>query len=298
MRDGEENRRGIKVRKEARKEVRKEAQKETQKEKQKEVRKEAQKEVRKKAWNEAQKKVQKEPGEIRLNKYLSESGVCSRREADRLIEAGKVTVDGKTAVTGMKVLMSQTVTVEGKKVDGKDRPVLLAVHKPRGIVCTTSDKDRAENIVEFMKYPIRIYPIGRLDKDSEGLLLMTNQGELVNRILRSRYGHEKEYLVTVDKPVTKEFVEKMSRGVEILGTCTKPCEVEKTGERSFRIVLTQGLNRQIRRMCEALGFNVKTLKRIRIMNIKLGNLKTGESREITGGEWDELNRILGQRDGN
>lgn len=310
MRNGEENRRGIKVRKEARKkagiEAQKEAQKKAGKEAQKGVRKEAQKEVwretqnevRKETRNEAQKKVQKEiqkePGEIRLNKYLSESGVCSRREADRLIEAGKVTVDGKTAVTGMKVLMSQTVTVEGKKVDGKDRPVLLAVHKPRGIVCTTSDKDRAENIVEFMKYPIRIYPVGRLDKDSEGLLLMTNQGELVNRILRSRYGHEKEYLVTVDKPVTKEFVEKMSRGVEILDTCTKPCEVEKTGERSFRIVLTQGLNRQIRRMCEALGFNVKTLKRIRIMNIKLGNLKKGESREITGGEWDELNRILGQ----
>ncbi|MCB6611403.1 pseudouridine synthase [[Clostridium] symbiosum] len=242
--------------------------------------------------------MQKETGEIRLNKYLSESGVCSRREADRLIEAGKVTVDGKTAVTGMKVLPSQAVTVDGKTVGGKDRPVLLAVNKPRGIVCTTSDKDRAENIVEFLKYPVRIYPIGRLDKDSEGLLLMTNQGELVNRILRSRYGHEKEYLVTVDKPVTKDFIEKMSRGVEILDTCTKPCEAEKTGECSFRIILTQGLNRQIRRMCEALGFHVKTLKRIRIMNMKLGNLRTGESREITGDEWDELNRILGQGEAN
>lgn len=257
------------------------------------VRQETRDKTRNKTQDKTQKEMQNETGEVRLNKYLSESGVCSRREADRLIEAGKVTVDGTTAVTGMKVLPSQTITVEGKPVEGKDRPVLLAVNKPRGIVCTTSDKDRAENIVEFMKYPVRIYPIGRLDKDSEGLLLMTNQGELVNRILRSRYGHEKEYLVTVDQPVTEDFIEKMSRGVEILDTCTKPCEVEKTGERSFRIVLTQGLNRQIRRMCETLGFHVKTLKRIRIMSIKLGNLKTGESREITGGEWEELNRILG-----
>ncbi|WP_423243465.1 pseudouridine synthase [Clostridium transplantifaecale] len=285
-----EKRKDIKVRKEAQREVRKDVQKEVQREVRKDVQKEVQREVRK----ETQKDVQRETGEIRLNKYLSESGVCSRREADRLIEAGKVTVDGMTAATGMKVLPSQTVTVDGKTVRGKDRPVLLAVNKPRGIVCTTSDKDRAENIVEFLKYPVRIYPIGRLDKDSEGLLLMTNQGELVNRILRSRYGHEKEYLVTVDKPVTKDFIEKMSRGVEILDTCTKPCEVEKTGECSFRIILTQGLNRQIRRMCEALGFHVKTLKRIRIMNMKLGNLRTGESRKITGEEWDELNRILGQ----
>ncbi len=290
MRNGVEKRKDIKVRKEAQREVRKDVQKEVQREVRKDVQKEVQREVRK----ETQKDVQRETGEIRLNKYLSESGVCSRREADRLIEAGKVTVDGMTAATGMKVLPSQTVTVDGKTVRGKDRPVLLAVNKPRGIVCTTSDKDRAENIVEFLKYPVRIYPIGRLDKDSEGLLLMTNQGELVNRILRSRYGHEKEYLVTVDKPVTKDFIEKMSRGVEILDTCTKPCEVEKTGECSFRIILTQGLNRQIRRMCEALGFHVKTLKRIRIMNMKLGNLRTGESRKITGEEWDELNRILGQ----
>lgn len=228
-------------------------------------------------------------GGIRLNKYLSESGLCSRREADRLIEEGKVTVDGHNALTGMKVRSSQCIVVNGKRVEGKDRPVLLAVNKPRGIVCTTSDKDRAENIVDFLKYPIRIYPIGRLDKESEGLLLMTNQGELVNRILRSRYGHEKEYLVTVDKPVTKEFIDKMSRGVEILDTCTKPCQVVKTGEHSFKIVLTQGLNRQIRRMCEALGWKVKTLKRIRIMNIKLGNLQTGEYREVTKEEREQLN---------
>lgn len=281
MRSSVDNRKEIKVRQETRDKTRNKMQDKTRNK------------TRDKTQDKTQKEMQNETGEVRLNKYLSESGVCSRREADRLIEAGKVTVDGTTAVTGMKVLPSQTITVEGKLVEGKDRPVLLAVNKPRGIVCTTSDKDRAENIVEFMKYPVRIYPIGRLDKDSEGLLLMTNQGELVNRILRSRYGHEKEYLVTVDKPVTEDFIEKMSRGVEILDTCTKPCEVEKTGERSFRIVLTQGLNRQIRRMCETLGFHVKTLKRIRIMSIKLGNLKTGESREITGGEWEELNRILG-----
>ncbi len=281
MRSSVDNRKEIKVRQETRDKTRNKMQDKTRNK------------TRDKTQDKTQKEMQNETGEVRLNKYLSESGVCSRREADRLIEAGKVTVDGTTAVTGMKVLPSQTITVEGKPVKGKDRPVLLAVNKPRGIVCTTSDKDRAENIVEFMKYPVRIYPIGRLDKDSEGLLLMTNQGELVNRILRSRYGHEKEYLVTVDQPVTEDFIEKMSRGVEILDTCTKPCEVEKTGERSFRIVLTQGLNRQIRRMCETLGFHVKTLKRIRIMSIKLGNLKTGESREITGGEWEELNRILG-----
>lgn len=229
--------------------------------------------------------------EIRLNKYLSQSGICSRREADRLIEEGKVTVDGQTALTGMKVRSSQSITVNGNRVEGKDRPVLIAVNKPRGIVCTTSDKDRAVNIVEFLNYPIRIYPIGRLDKDSEGLILMTNRGELVNRILRGRYGHEKEYLVTVDKPVTEEFLSRMSRGVEILDTCTKPCRVEMTGEHSFRIVLTQGLNRQIRRMCEALGWKVKTLKRIRILNIKLGNLNTGEYREVTKEEWEQLNRI-------
>lgn len=285
MRSSVDKRKDIKVRQETRDKTRNKMQDKT--------RNKTQDKTRNKMQDKTQKEMQNETGEVRLNKYLSESGVCSRREADRLIEAGKVTVDGTTAVTGMKVLPSQTITVEGKPVEGKDRPVLLAVNKPRGIVCTTSDKDRAENIVEFMKYPVRIYPIGRLDKDSEGLLLMTNQGELVNRILRSRYGHEKEYLVTVDQPVTEDFIEKMSRGVEILDTCTKPCEVEKTGERSFRIVLTQGLNRQIRRMCETLGFHVKTLKRIRIMSIKLGNLKTGESREITGGEWEELNRILG-----
>ena len=233
--------------------------------------------------------------EIRLNKYLSEAGVCSRREADRLIEAGKVTVDGVTASMGMKVVPGQQVVCDGKMVGGKDRPVLLAVNKPRGIVCTTSDKDRAENIVEFLNYPIRVYPVGRLDKESEGLLLMTNQGEMMDQILRGRNGHEKEYQVTVDKKITGDFIRRMGAGGAILDTVTRPCEVEQTGEKTFRIILTQGLNRQIRRMCEALGYQVTKLRRVRIMNIKLGNLKTGAYREVTGAELAELNRLLGKR---
>jgi len=229
---------------------------------------------------------------VRLNKFLSESGFCSRREADRLIEAGKVKVDGLTASMGMKVKPGQQVEADGTVIGGKDRPVVLLVNKPRGIVCTTSDKDRAENIVEFLNYPVRIYPVGRLDKDSEGLLLMTNQGELVNQILKGRYGHEKEYLVTVNKEITAAFLERMRKGVKILDTVTRPCTVEQTGEKSFRIILTQGLNRQIRRMCEALGYQVRTLKRVRIMNLKLGTLKTGEYREITKEELQELERLL------
>lgn len=230
--------------------------------------------------------------EIRLNKYLSESGVCSRREADRLIEAGKVTVDGRIASMGMKVRSGQKVVCDGKAVEEKDRPVLLAVNKPRGIVCTTSDKDRAENIVEFLNYPIRVYPVGRLDKESEGLLLMTNQGELMDQILRGRNGHEKEYMVTVDRKITRDFIQHMSAGVPILDTVTRPCEAEQTGECTFRIILTQGLNRQIRRMCEVLGYKVTKLRRVRIMNIKLGTLKTGAYREVAGEELKELRRLL------
>lgn len=228
----------------------------------------------------------------RLNRYLSEAGICSRREADRLIEAGKVLVDGTPAVMGMKINPGQSVLCDGKPVKGRENPVLLAVNKPRGIVCTTSEKDRAENIVQYLSYPARIYPVGRLDKDSEGLLLMTNQGELVNAILRGRYGHEKEYQVTVDRPVTDEFLKRMRAGVPILDTVTKPCAVTRTGSCSFQIILTQGLNRQIRRMCQALGYEVRILKRLRIMNIKLGNLKTGEYREIRGEEQQELYGLL------
>lgn len=232
--------------------------------------------------------------EIRLNKVLSDAGICSRREADRLIEAGKVLVDGKTAVMGMKVNPDQNIICDGKTVSGKERPVLLVVNKPPGIVCTTSDKDRAVNIVEFLHYPVRIYPLGRLDKDSEGLLLMTNQGDIVNKILRGGNAHEKEYQVTVDKSLTKEFIKHMETGVEILETITKPCMVEVTGDKSFNIILTQGLNRQIRRMCEELGYQVATLKRIRIMNIQLGNLKSGGYREATGKEMDELMSLISQ----
>ena len=232
-------------------------------------------------------------GEIRLNKFLSESGICSRREADRLIEAGKVLVDGTAASMGMKILPGQRVVCDGVPVGEKDRPVLLAVNKPRGIVCTTSEKDRAENIVEFLHYPIRIYPVGRLDKESEGLLLMTNQGELMDRILRARNGHEKEYRVTVDHPITEEFLKQMGAGVPILDTVTRPCEVKRLGEREFGIILTQGLNRQIRRMCEALGYRVVKLCRIRIMNLTLDSLKPGAYREVSGTELAELRRRLG-----
>lgn len=244
--------------------------------------------------------------EIRLNKYLSEMGVCSRREADRLVEAGKVTVDGVPASMGMKVNLGQKVVCDGKTVGGgrsggsasgeesfqKAKPVLLIVNKPRGIVCTTSDRDRAVNIVEFLKYPSRIYPVGRLDKDSEGLLLMTNQGDLVNKIMRAGNAHEKEYVVTVDKPVTKEFLKSMGEGVAILDTVTRPCVIKATGVREFTIILTQGLNRQIRRMCEALGYQVKTLKRVRIMNLRLGNLKTGGYRKVTPAEYRQLLELL------
>lgn len=237
--------------------------------------------------------------QIRLNKYLSEQGVCSRREADRLIEAGKVTVDGRKAGVGEKVSGREMVICDGKPVGKaagakKTKPVLLVVNKPRGIVCTTSDKDRAPNIVDWMEYPTRIFPAGRLDKDSEGLLLMTNQGELANRIMHAGNLHEKEYLVTVDQPFNAAFVKKMQEGVELkeLGVTTRPCRIEVTGKKTFQIVLTQGLNRQIRRMCEELGYRVVTLKRIRIMNIRLGKLKTGDFRRVTPKEWEELNQQL------
>ena len=234
-------------------------------------------------------------GSLRLNKFLSASGICSRREADRLIAEGKVFIDGKAAGMGDKVMPGQSVVCDGKKVEGRDCPVLLAVNKPRGIVCTTSNRDRAQNIVEFVGYPVRIYPVGRLDKDSEGLILMTNEGELVNRILRARNHHEKEYLVWVDRPVTPEFLRKMESGVAILDTVTRPCRAEKTGEKSFRIVLTQGLNRQIRRMCEALGYHVCRLKRVRILNTELGGLETGRFREVTEKERRELEALLEEK---
>lgn len=230
---------------------------------------------------------------IRLNKYLAQSGVCSRREADRLIAEGKVTVDGRKAEVGMSVLESQDVRVGKKPVRPEEKKVILAVNKPVGIVCTEEKREK-NNIIRFLDYPTRITYIGRLDKDSEGLLLMTNQGEIINKMMRAGNRHEKEYEVTVDKPVTKGFCHEMGNGVPILDTVTRPCMVEQTGKYQFRIILTQGLNRQIRRMCEALGYRVVKLKRTRIMNIRLGDLKPGSCREISGEEYKELlQRISG-----
>ena len=229
--------------------------------------------------------------EVRLNKFLSEAGVCSRREADRLIEAGKVSVDGETAVTGMKVREEQRILVNGRPVCKEEEMILLVVNKPRGIVCT-AEKSEKNNIIEYLHYPKRIYPVGRLDKDSEGLLLMTNNGEIVNKIMRSGNRHEKEYVVTVNKEVTEEFVRAMAGGIPILDTVTRKCEVQKLDKHRFRIVLTQGLNRQIRRMCEYLGYRVVALTRVRIMNIRLGNLKPGAYRRVTAQEWRTLQELI------
>lgn len=228
---------------------------------------------------------------FRLNKFLSEAGVCSRREADRLIEAGRVTVDGKKAETGMKITPGQEVRVDQKLVKPEEEMIVLAVNKPRGIVCT-EEKREPDNIIRFLNYPTRITYAGRLDKDSEGLLLMTNNGDIINKMMRAGNYHEKEYLVTVDKPVTEEFLQNMARGVPILDTVTRPCQIKKEGKKTFRIVLTQGLNRQIRRMCEALGYKVVTLKRVRIMQIRLGDLKPGQYRPLTEQELASLDRML------
>ncbi|MBQ9594116.1 MAG: pseudouridine synthase [Lachnospiraceae bacterium] len=229
----------------------------------------------------------------RLNKYLSAAGVCSRREADRLVELGLVTIDGHVAEVGEKVLPGQTVCVRGKRVEAEEPEVLLAYYKPRGIVCTAK-RSIHDNIIDAIGYPVRIYPVGRLDRDSEGLILMTNQGDLTEKIVHARYCHEKEYLVRVDRPVTEEFLRRMAGGVPILDTVTRPCEVTGMGKYTFSIVLTQGLNRQIRRMCEALGYRVRELKRIRVINIRLGNLMPGEYREITGEEKAALLAALRQ----
>lgn len=227
---------------------------------------------------------------VRLNKYLSEAGVCSRREADRLIESGRVTIDGKRAETGMKVVPGQVVKLGKKVVSKQDEMIVLAVNKPVGIVCTEERRER-NSIVRFLNYPVRVTYVGRLDKDSRGLLLMTNNGDIINKMMRAGNRHEKEYKVTVDKAVTNEFLRDMAAGVPILDTVTRPCQVRKIGKYTFSIVLTQGLNRQIRRMCEALGYQVKDLIRLRIMNIELGNLKEGEYRKLTD---EELNCLYEQ----
>lgn len=226
---------------------------------------------------------------VRINKYLSEAGICSRREADRQIAAGRVTINGRVAEMGDKVLPGDKVFFGKKSVSREEEEILLVVNKPSGIVCTAEKRER-NNIVDFLNYPKRIYPIGRLDKDSHGLLLMTNQGELVNKIMRAGNLHEKEYIVKVNRDITPDFLEKMSKGVYLkeLDATTRPCPVEKVGKRTFRIVLTQGMNRQIRRMCENFNYRVMDLKRVRIMNIRLGDLKEGAYREVTREEWQEL----------
>ena len=231
--------------------------------------------------------------EIRLNKYLSDAGVCSRREADKLIESGKVFVDGKRAEMGMKVTEGQKVCVGKKEVQPKNKNgmVLLAVNKPVGIVCTEEKREK-NNIINFLKYPTRVTYIGRLDKDSEGLLLMTNNGDIINKMMRSGNQHEKEYKVTVNKPITPEFIERMANGVPILDTVTRKCKVEQIGKYKFRIILTQGLNRQIRRMSEYLGYKVTKLERVRVMNIELGNLRPGEYRKVSEAEIAELFELI------
>ena len=224
-----------------------------------------------------------EENTVRINKYLSETGFCSRREADRLIEQGRVTINGKIPEMGTKVAPGDEVRVNGVLVEQKnEKPIYLAFNKPAGIECTTNQSVR-DNIVDFINYPERIFPIGRLDKASEGLIFMTNDGDIVNKILRARNNHEKEYIVTVDKAITDNFIKKMSNGVPILDTVTRKCSVEQINTNVFKIVLTQGLNRQIRRMCEFLGYEVTTLKRVRIINIQL-DIPVGRYRDLTASE--------------
>lgn len=227
--------------------------------------------------------------QIRLNKFLSDAGYCSRREADRLVEQGVVKVNGKTAVMGQKVTINDSIMVKGKNISREEEQILIALNKPVGIECTT-DLNNPDNIVDFINFDKRVYPIGRLDKNSQGLILLTNDGSIVNNILKGSNYHEKEYVVTVDKPVTDDFIKKMSTGVRILDQVTRPCKVAKVKKHVFNIVLTQGLNRQIRRMCGELGYNVQKLKRIRIMNIELGNLPVGQYRKVTDSELKELMR--------
>jgi 23S rRNA pseudouridine2604 synthase len=229
---------------------------------------------------------------IRLNKYLSEIGHCSRRAADKLIDAGRIQVNGQKVVMGQKVSSSDRIEIDGILVENlKERKVYLAFNKPVGIVCTTDTRVEKDNIIDYINYASRIFPVGRLDKPSEGLILLTNDGDIVNKILRARNNHEKEYIVTVNRPVTAEFIEQMSSGLPVLDTITRKCEVEQIHKKQFRIVLTQGLNRQIRRMCEYLDYRVIKLKRIRIMNIEL-NLGVGKYRDLTKKELGELNRLL------
>jgi 23S rRNA pseudouridine2604 synthase len=231
---------------------------------------------------------------MRLNKYISETGICSRREADAWIEQGRVSINGRPAELGTKVEAGDEVRVNGRLVGPKKKQVYIALNKPVGITCTT-ERHIEGNIVDFVNHPDRIFPIGRLDKDSEGLILLTNNGDIVNEILRVENGHEKEYVVTVDQPLTADFLAGMAKGVRLpeLNTTTKPCHTSRVSDKVFRIVLTQGLNRQIRRMCEAFGYEVRRLQRVRIINLRLGALKVGQWRELTK---DELKGLLPGRE--
>ncbi len=229
---------------------------------------------------------------VRINKYLSEIGYCSRRAADKLIDAGRITVNGNPVEMGMKVTKTDLIAVDGISVNQKgDAPVYIAFNKPVGIVCTTDTRVEKDNIIDFINFPSRIFPIGRLDKPSEGLIFLTNDGDIVNKILRARNQHEKEYVVTVNKPITQEFIDKMGQGVPILDTVTRPCIIKQTHKKEFKIILTQGLNRQIRRMCEYLDYRVVTLKRIRIMNVAL-DVPVGKWRNLTKEELTEINRMV------
>ena len=228
---------------------------------------------------------------IRINKYLSEIGYCSRRAADKLLEDGRITINGVIPELGTKITENDTVAVDGKVVgDRKEQHVYIALNKPRGIVCTTDRRVEKDNIIDFIGHSERIFPIGRLDKPSEGLILLTSDGDIVNKILRARNNHEKEYIVKVDRPIDQKFISKMSNGIPILGTVTNKCLVEQVGPKTFRIILTQGLNRQIRRMCEYLDYRVTQLKRIRIMNIEL-DLPLGKWRDLRPEELSELNKL-------
>jgi len=230
----------------------------------------------------------------RINKYLSEIGYCSRREADRLIETGRVFVNGKKAEMGIKVSPDHNISVNGEMLNQpKNKNVYLAFNKPKGIVCTTDTDVEKDNIIDFINYPKRIFPIGRLDKPSEGLIFLTNDGDIVNKILRARNNHEKEYIVKVNKPVTKDFIYKMSNGVPVMDTVTRKCFVKQTHKNQFKIILTQGLNRQIRRMCEYLNYRVTYLKRVRIMNVKL-DIKVGKWRYLKPEELKTLNQLLSE----
>jgi 23S rRNA pseudouridine2604 synthase len=241
--------------------------------------------MKKKSFSDAQKQG------IRINRFISEKGICSRREADTMIEQKRVTINGKAADKGSQVLPGDMVKIDNKPLKQRDPLVYIALNKPPGVVCTT-DTDEVDNIIDFMNYPKRIFPIGRLDKESEGLIFLTNDGDIVNKILRAGNNHEKEYIVTVDKPVNADFIADMSNGVRILGTTTKKCKVEQISKYTFRIVLTEGMNRQIRRMCEVFSYQVVKLKRIRIMNIKLEDLPSGGWRYLTKDELDSILKLV------